>query len=75
MRLIDADKLVEKMKNTSPNAYTVGQMIYLAENAPTAYDVEKVVERLRHLQIKSNSSEFDYGIDKAIEVMKIMSKN
>ncbi len=53
MRLIDADELVKKMKNTPPNAYTVGQMIYLAENAPTAFDVDKVIGKIKEKTAKN----------------------
>lgn len=35
MRLIDADRLIEKMNDVNPNAYTVPHMIWLAENEPT----------------------------------------
>ena len=37
---------------------------------PAAYDVDKVVKRLRNIQMESSSSEFDYGIDRAIEIVK-----
>lgn len=46
--LISRSALLEEMKNVPPNAYTPGQMIYLAENAPTAYDVNKVIEKFEH---------------------------
>ena len=74
MRLIDADKLVEEMKNTPPNAYTVGQMIYLAENAPTIYDVDKVTEQIENqksgLTTWAEDEAYKLGLEKSIEIVK-----
>lgn len=46
MRLIDADFLIEKIRHTIPeNKGRYGFMSFV-EDIPTAYDVEKVVEKL-----------------------------
>ncbi len=50
--LISRSALLEEMKNVPPNAYTPGQMIYLAKNAPTAYDVDNVVGQLKNYAIE-----------------------
>ncbi len=55
MRLIDADELVEEMIRTPVNAYNVAQMIHLAQNAPTVYDADKVMEQLREVSIPEDN--------------------
>lgn len=50
MRLIDADFLIEKIRHTIPeNKGRYGFMSFV-EDIPTAYDVEKVVEKLEEQQ-------------------------
>ena len=48
MRLIDADKLINKIAELFRNddLYLVGKFIGLISQQPTAFDVDKVVEQL-----------------------------
>ena len=60
MRLIDADKLIEELNyhkyactNYEVNEILHNQLetnIYVINNQPTAFDVDKVVKKLRHSQ-------------------------
>lgn len=67
MRLIDADKLRKEIHMSYSDDLGIREVI---GEQPTAYDVDKVVERLRNIQMESSSSEFDYGIDRSIEIVK-----
>ena len=93
MRLIDADKLLETLQDLEPHCdnkkYENGMlkmlrcyMPQIINDEPTAYDVDKVVEELNELDVKSitrykngNFGNFD-GVEyyikkrKAIEIVK-----
>ena len=93
MRLIDADKLIlylndyalqtAPFRGESAEAYNaIKQCIEAVEEQPTAYDINKVVEELNELDVKSitrykngNFGNFD-GVEyyikkrKAIEIVK-----
>lgn len=82
MRLIDADKL-----NFSEQHYNKSQMkaiLDFIDNQPTAYDVNKVVNKLEmskktaldlvklpHFFIKSLQELVDICFDRAIEIVKV----
>ena len=89
MRLIDADKLLEETrrdrdyaeKNGFRDMYHERQaLIDRIEAQPTAYDPDKVVEKLEDRKrlivetFKISESDIDrgriYGMDKAIEIVK-----
>lgn len=81
MRLIDADLLKENIsKWLKPSKPDEADMIDVADaivstmmeidEQPTVYDVDKVLEKLRNEMMNSASSEFDYGMCKAIEIVK-----
>ena len=95
MRLIDADKLIEKLRDfkewenddgrpihTMSETQRIDRCINFAQTEPTAYDIDKVVEELNKLDVKSitrykngNFGNFD-GVEyyikkrKAIEIVK-----
>lgn len=73
MRLIDADALRWAIRENAPKA--VPLWVYQTiDNQPTAYDIDKVVERLDELRKECKDLLRDYGpnyfIDKAIEIVK-----
>ena len=89
MRLIDADKLLEETRRDRDYAEKNGFMdmyherqalIDRIEAQPTAYDPDKVVEKLEDRKrlivetFKISESDIDrgriYGMDKAIEIVK-----
>lgn len=83
MRLIDADALKKDLKSVTLSNGTLvntNAVLYLLEEYPTAYDVDKVVEQLedrKSLMLETlKISEADinrgriYGMDKAIEIVK-----
>ena len=89
MRLIDADKLFEETRRDRDYAEKNGFMdmyherqalIDRIEAQPTAYDPDKVVEKLEDRKrlivetFKISESDIDrgriYGMDKAIEIVK-----
>ena len=91
MRLIDADKLIEYIVNTPskvvngiPYEQTMfsniqdrsNEIIDAIEDAPTAYDIDKIVEQLEDKITAPlhTVSDFDVGwnrgINKAIEIVK-----
>lgn len=77
MRLIDADALIDWIRNDSGDKLMDSLYIDHINEMKTAYDVEKVVEKLENM---SNSIPLQYecnykqgisdGLDKAIEVVK-----
>ena len=83
MRLIDADALKKDLKSVTLSNGTLvntNAVLYLLEEYPTAYDVEKVVEQLEDRKslmmetLKISEADIDrgriYGMDKAIEIVK-----
>lgn len=90
MRLIDADKLLELMKDQKEReigAYAKGinaglnivkSIINDETQTPTAYDVDKVVEQLEELRKECEDPLQDYDpnyfIGKAIEIVKAGEK-
>lgn len=59
MRLIDADALKKDLKSVTLSNGTLvntNAVLYLLEEYPTAYDVDKVVEQL---EMKIDNAEFD----------------
>lgn len=88
MRLIDADALIEfidpgHLRHPDELAFSELDVVNILNHAPTAYDVEKVVEQL---EVLSDRADYDMsvcekgmyqyydgfgdGIDKAIEIVK-----
>ena len=80
MRLIDADEFLEYLGLDVENSRedNLGEIITLEDfdRQSTAYDVDKVVERLENAKTNFigmgtlQSAYFDKGIDKAIEIVK-----
>lgn len=76
-RLIDADALKKDLKSVTLSNGTLvntNAVLYLLEEYPTAYDVDKVVEQLEELRKECEDPLQDYDpnyfIDKAIEIVK-----
>ena len=73
MRLIDADKIdfnevfvgASEFAQDTRNA---AQM--LIDEQPTAFDVDRVLGKMHDAMMNSASSEFDYAMCKAIEIVK-----
>ena len=73
MRLIDADKIdfnevfvgASEFAQDTRNA---AQM--LIDEQPTAFDVDRVLGKMHSEMMNSASSEFDYAMCKAIEIVK-----
>lgn len=75
MRLIDADKLHSAIRNNAPKSVPI--WVYQAiDNAPTAYDVDAVVEKLKRRSKEYNSGVRLHGkpeemiTNEAIEIVK-----
>lgn len=75
MRLIDPDALkkdLEAVTLSNGTLLNTNTVLLLLDKYPTAYDVDKVVERLEELEGRYNS--VDFGIKgiifKAIEIVK-----
>lgn len=72
-RLIDADDLIEYIK-----AFEIGtsissdqkEFIDCVNKQPTAFDVDRVLGKMHDAMMNSASSEFDYAMCKAIEIVK-----
>ena len=82
MRLIDADKLIEKLRDfkewenddgipihTMSETQRIDRCINFVQMEPNAYDVNKVVERLNRETISSSIKE-SLGLLRAIEIVK-----
>lgn len=75
MRLIDADKLIEDVLNSMPTGSARGVFRAFIEEQPTAYDIDKVIEKLEE---KSITFETDFTVkenkwnltNEAIEIVK-----
>ena len=83
MRLVDADALKKDLKSVTLSNGTLvntNAVLYLLEEYPTAYDVDKVVAQLEDRKslmmetLKISEADIDrgriYGINKAIEIVK-----
>lgn len=84
MRLIDADKLIRALKRLAAGAALEGRFedlgevsdaIYEVEHQPTAYDIERVVERLRYNAVEIEREDLGFcsyyvPLGKAIEIVK-----
>ena len=77
--LISRKDLLNAMNNVGNNAYTVPMMKQLVEDANTAYDVDKVVKRIKENTREKCACEFkcddcvvrhSCGILEAIEIVK-----
>ena len=76
-RLIDADALKKDLKSVTLSNGTLvntNAVLYLLEEYPTAYDVDKVVGKLEELRKECEDQLQDYDpnyfIDKAIKIVK-----
>ena len=82
MRLIDADKLIEKLRDfkewenddgrpihTMSETQRIDRCINFAQTEPTAYDVDKVVRQL-DLESVGSSIQVSLGLLRAIEIVK-----
>lgn len=81
MRLIDADNLIkqlEKCKNNAIGTYPISIVdsnIQLVNNQPTAYDVDKVVERIyKEQEEEFIANEVPIGCIDCAEVIKIVKE-
>ena len=87
-RLIDADALKKDLKSVTLSNGTLvntNAVLYLLEEYPTAYDVDKVVEQLEDRKslmmetLKISEADIDrgriYGMEKAIEIVKVGGVN
>lgn len=75
MRLIDADKLKEDLKSVTMINGTIintNTMLDVIDKYPTAYDVDKVVEKLKYNIISQIGKDevTRIPLDKAIEIVK-----
>ena len=83
MKLIDADALKKDLKSVTLSNGTLvntNAVLYLLEEYPTAYDVDKIVEQLEDRKslmmetLKISEADIDrgriYGMDKAIDIVK-----
>lgn len=78
MRLIDADALKKDLKSVTLSNGTLvntNAVLYLLEEYPTAYDVDKVVEQLEKVAFERYGNdgmggEMVVNMDDAIEIVK-----
>ncbi len=77
MRLIDTDRLMEDFRNTITEQSDTLDWLNMISSQPTAYDVDKVVERLeeeRNPMYRADGSLMSertlMTIDKAVEIAK-----
>ena len=88
MRLVDADALKKDLKSVTLSNGTLvntNAVLYLLEEYPTAYDVDKVVAQLEDRKslmmetLKISEADIDrgriYGMEKAIEIVKVGGVN
>ena len=75
MRLIDADKLINKIAELFRNddLYLVGKFIGLISQQPTVFDVEKVEKELRSL--KQYDNKYDSYYDHTMYMMTDLQNN
>lgn len=65
-RLIDADKIIDSL-GISDMDFAIGAVI---DEQPTAFDVDMVLGKMHDEMMNSASSEFDYAMYRAIEIVK-----
>lgn len=78
MRLIDVDTLKKDLKSVTLSNGTLlntNTVLLLLDKYPTAYDVDKVVERLKtdssvRLYRSGNSNNYLIPLERAIEIVK-----
>ena len=70
MRLIDADTLQETLAKEPMESRTYFRANEIAVDAPTAYDVDKVLEQLEEFVKESNNADYNRAMIEAIEVVK-----
>ena len=72
MRLIDADKLINRISELFRNddLYLVGKFIGLISQQPTAYDVEKVEKELEEKVENSNLNIQIICFSQALDIFK-----
>ena len=76
MRLIDADKFKEFLTKLYEEGAPYDGIIELLDKEPTAYDVDKVVQKLNKQQNNKGFGGtlqemfYDSGLDAAIEIVK-----
>ena len=68
MRLIDADAFERKVM--CGDEEDVQDVIYSLRDFPTAYDIDKVVEKLKERASQSCAVLFAAGIEEAISIIK-----
>ncbi len=70
MRLIDVDELRLAIRNNAPKSVPIW-VYQTIDNAPTAYDPDKVVEQLEEARISpSDYPGYVVDIEKAIEIVE-----
>lgn len=74
MRLIDADVLVKDLLEQIPLAENVPIFKDIIESQPTAYDTDKVVERLEKLKNEKEIGSHKVMVKEAIEIVKAGGK-
>ena len=67
MRLIDADEMKEKF---DPKTWQGEMMLAIAENLPTAYDPEEVVNELEGVSSEVYGHDKFLSLNKAIEIVR-----
>ena len=76
MRLVDADALKKDLKSVTLSNGTLvntNAILYLLEEYPTAYDVDKVVEQLNDkFRVVRTDEDFEWNraMDEAITIVK-----
>lgn len=73
MRLIDADALKKDLKSVTLSNGTLvntNAVLYLLEEYPTAYDLDKVVEQLKEFQGEMEQFSCDGILTDMIEIVK-----
>lgn len=83
MRLVDADALKKDLKSVTLSNGTLvntNAVLYLLEEYPTAYDVDKVVEQLKDVSYErfgytGMGGENVVNLDDAIEIVKAGGKD
>lgn len=79
MRLIDADELTKSILSQTimneKDAVIMDRYLYVIQNQPTAYDIDKVVEQIEFLQDNSFQNGIYNTYQNAIEIVKAGGEN